>query len=249
MDTIATFRKLHSSGCFVMPNPWDAGSAKRLFGLGFSALATTSSGHAETLGKSDQEVTLDEMLTHANGMVGATPLPLNVDSERLFAEEVSGIAEVVNAIAATGAAGCSIEDYEPGSESLDPIETAVARVAAAADAAAASGMVVTARAEGLLYSLQDLPDVIDRLIRFRDAGADVVYAPGLKTIDDVKLVVESVACPVNVLLWPGGPAVAELAVAGVRRISTGGGLMRVAMEAMATRAGELRAADESLEHA
>lgn len=248
MDTIATFRKLHSRGCFVMPNPWDAGSAKRLFRLGFAALATTSSGHAESLGKSDQEVTLGEMLAHASSMVAATPAPLNVDSERLFAEDLSGIAGVVSAIAATGAAGCSIEDYAPDSKSLDPIETAISRVAAAADAAAVSGMVVTARAEGLLYSLSDVPGVIDRLIRFRDAGADVVYAPGLKTIDEVERVVSSVGCPVNVLLWPGGPDVADLAAAGVRRISTGGGLMRAAIEGMATMAGELRTADESLEH-
>ncbi len=248
MDRIAAFRKLHSRGCFVMPNPWDVGSAKRLFHLGFAALATTSSGHAETLGKLDQEVTLAEMLSHAGSMAAATPVPLNVDSERLFTDEVSGIADVVNAIAATGAAGCSIEDYDPASQTIDPVENAVVRVAAAAEASAASGIVLTARAEGLLYSHQALPEVIDRLIRFRDAGADVVYSPGLKTIEDVRTVVTSVGCPVNVLLWPGGPEVPELAASGVRRISTGGGLARAASEAMVRRAGQLRTADESLEH-
>ena len=248
MDRIAAFRRLHSRGCFVMPNPWDVGSAKRLFGLGFVALATTSSGHAETLGKLDQKVTLPEMLSHAGAMAAATPVPLNVDSERLFADEISGIADVVNAIAATGAAGFSIEDYDPASQMVDPVEDAVARVAAAAEAAAASGMVLTARAEGLLYSSQELAEVVERLIRFREAGADVVYAPGLKAIEDVRVVVTSVGCPVNVLLWPGGPDVPDLAESGVRRISTGGGLARAANEAMVTRAGQLRTADESLEH-
>lgn len=231
-----------------MPNPWDVGSARRLHRMGFSALATTSSGHAGSLGKLDQQVTLQEMLTHAEQMASAVPVPLNVDSERLFAEDTSDIRDVVEAIAATGSAGCSVEDYVPSANAIDSIDDAVARVAATVEAAADSGMVVTARAEGLLYSLCDLTEVIERLVRFRDAGADVVYAPGLSRAADIELVVNAVGCPVNVLLWPGGPDVAALAALGVRRISTGGGLMRIAYEAMESKAKELRMADESLEH-
>ena len=248
MHPIDRFRELHSQGCFVMPNPWDVGSARRLHHMGFAALATTSSGHAGSLGKLDQQVSLEQMLSHAEQMAAAVPIPLNVDSERLFAEDASAIRGVVEAIAATGSAGCSIEDYVPTSNAIDPIEVAVARVSATVEAAAGSGMVVTARAEGLLYSLCDLPEIIERLVRFRDAGADVVYAPGLNRAADIELVVKEVGCPVNVLLWPGGPDVAELAALGVRRISTGGGLMRIAYEAMESKAKQLRMADESLEH-
>lgn len=248
MDTINRFRKLHVNGCFVMPNPWDVGSARRLFEMGFSALATTSSGHAGTLGKPDQEVTLDEMLSHAEQLAAATPIPLNVDSERLFSDDVAGVADVVEAIAATGAAGCSVEDFLPSSNTIEPMEASVTRVAAAVEAAARSGIVVTARAEGLLYSMSDIEEVIERLIRYRDVGADVVYSPGLSSAADIERVVDSVECPVNVLLWPGGPDVGALASLGVRRISTGGNLMRVAYEAMESKARQLRTSDESLEH-
>lgn len=232
MDRITRFRELHDDGCFVMPNPWDRGSARRLETMGFPALATTSSGHAESFGRSDQQITAEEMLEHASQMAATVSVPLNIDSERLFAEDLSALAEMVEAIAATGAAGCSIEDYRPDTEGIDPLERAVARVATAADAAAASGIVLTARAEALLYAEADLDGVLERLVRYRDAGADVVYAPGLAGPSDIRRVVSELDCPVNVLLWPGGPDVGELASLGVRRVSTGGALMRVAYAAM-----------------
>ncbi len=221
-----------------MPNPWDPGSARRLESMGFPALATTSSGHAGSLGREDQQITADEMLEHASQMVSMVSVPLNVDSERLFTEDLSALSAMIEAIAGTGAAGCSIEDYRPDTESIDPLERAVARVATAAETAAESGLVLTARAEALLYGEADLDDVIERLVRYRDAGADVVYAPGLSEPSDIERVVGELACPVNVLLWPGGPDVGELADLGVRRISTGGALMRdayTAMEQSATR--------------
>jgi 2-methylisocitrate lyase-like PEP mutase family enzyme len=240
MDRIGQFRKLHADGCFVMPNPWDRGSAKRLESMGFPALATTSSGHAESFGRVDQQITASEMLVHAAEMTAAVSVPLNVDSERLFVEDLSGVADMVEAIADTGAAGCSIEDYRPDTAAIDPIDVAVVRVAAAANAAATTGLVLTARAEALLYGEADLDEVIDRLVRFRQAGADVVYAPGLKTAADIRRVVSTVDCPVNVLLWPGGPEVPELAKLGVRRISTGGALVRTAYAAMEEAASRLK---------
>ena len=232
MDRVKRFRELHDEGCFVMPNPWDRGSARRLEAMGFPALATTSSGHAESFGRVDQQITAEEMLEHASQMAATVSVPLNVDSERLFAEDLAALAGMVEAVADTGAAGCSIEDYRPETQSIDPLERAVARVATAADAAAASGIVLTARAEALLYGEGDLDEVLERLVRFRDAGADVVYAPGLAEPSDIRRVVSELDCPVNVLLWPGGPDVGELAALGVRRVSTGGALMRVAYGAM-----------------
>lgn len=232
MDRITRFRELHDDGCFVMPNPWDRGSARRLEAMGFPALATTSSGHAESFGRSDQQITAEEMLEHASQMASTVSVPLSIDSERLFTEDLSALGEMIEAIAATGAAGCSIEDYRPETQSIDPLERAVARVETAADAAAASGLVLTARAEALLYGETDLDEVLERLMRYRDAGADVVYAPGLAEPSVIRRVVSELGCPVNVLLWPGGPDVGELAALGVRRVSTGGALMRVAYAAM-----------------
>lgn len=239
MDRISRFRELHADGCFVMPNPWDRGSARRLEAMGFPALATTSSGHAESFGRADQQITAEEMLEHASQIASTVSVPLNVDSERLFAEDLPSLAEMVEAIAATGAAGCSIEDYRPDTRSIDPLERAVARVATAADAAAASGLVLTARAEVLLYGEAGLDEVLERLVRYRDAGAAVVYAPGLREPSDIRRVVAELGCPVNVLLWPGGPDVGELADLGVRRVSTGGALMRVAYAAMEESASRL----------
>ena len=239
MDRIARFRELHADGCFVMPNPWDRGSARRLESMGFPALATTSSGHAESFGRSDQEISMDEMLEHAAQMASSVAVPLNIDSERLFTEDLSRLGAVVEAIAATGAAGFSIEDYRPDTQSIDPLDRAVARVGVAADAAAASGLVLTARAEAFLYSDAELDDVIERLVRYRNAGADVVYAPGLSRPSDISRVVGELDCPVNVLLWPDGTDVTELAQLGVRRVSTGGALMRVAYAAMEESAARL----------
>ncbi len=222
-----------------MPNPWDAGSAKLLAWLGFPALATTSSGHAATLGRLDQQVTRDELLAHAAALAAAVDVPLNVDSERCFAADPAGVAETVALIAETGAAGCSIEDYDPEADAIDPVGAAATRVAAAAEVARRHGLVLTARAENHLYGAADLDDTIARLQAYREAGADVVYAPGLKVLDDISRVVGEVDAPVNVLAWPGGPSIPELASVGVRRVSTGGALARAAYGALVRGAREL----------
>src|SRR5688500_595088 len=207
-----------------MPNPWDVGSATMLAKLGFKALATTSSGHAGTLGRKDQQVTLDELVEHAAAIVAAVDVPVNVDSEHLFSPDVAGIGPVVRRIAATGAAGLSIEDYDPEAHAVEPVEVATERVAAAADAARSEGMVLTARAENLLYGSGDLDDTIARLVAYRDAGAEVVYAPGLADLGEITTVVRELGVRVNVLMRPGSPSLAELAAAGVARVSTGGAL-------------------------
>ena len=222
-----------------MPNPWDVGSARLLASLGFPALATTSLGHAASLGRLDQHVTLDEMLTHAASIAAAVDVPLNVDSERCFADDPSGVTTTVDLIAQTGAAGCSIEDYDPATGTVDPINKAVDRVGAAAAAANDSRMLLTARAENHLYGLGDLDDTITRLCAFRDAGADVVYAPGLVGLEQIGQVVREVGIPVNVLARPNGPSVAELASVGVRRVSTGGALSMASYGALVRAAQEL----------
>lgn len=224
-----------------MPNPWDVGSAKLLAGAGFAALATTSAGFAWSIGKDDQQVTRDELVEHAKALAAATPLPLNVDSERCYADDLVGIAETVGLLHEAGAAGCSIEDYDPASGSIDPVDIAAERVAAAADAAhvADDPMVLTARCENLLYGITDLDDTIARLRAYRDAGADCVYAPGLATADQVRAVVDAVGVPVNVLAWPNGPTVAEIGAAGGRRVSVGGALASTAYGALMAGAREL----------
>ncbi len=241
------FRELHKRDeLFLMPNPWDIGSARLLEALGFPAVATTSSGHAATLGRHDQTVSREEMLDHVAQMAAAIGVPVNVDSERCFGDTPEEIAATVRAIAERGAAGCSIEDYEPETGTIDPIGLAVERVAAAAEAAHAgpSPMVLTARAEQHLYAGRhlgeaDLDDTIARLMAFRDAGADVVYAPGLATVEEIGRLVDGVDIPVNVLTWPGGPSVAELASIGVRRVSTGGAFAWAALGALAEAGREL----------
>ncbi len=234
------FRELHAAGTFVMPNPWDVGSAHQLAGLGFLALATTSSGHAESLGKRDQQVTRDELLAHAAALAAAVDVPLNVDAEHCFAATPAGVAETVDMIAATGAAGLSIEDFDPGGRVVEPVEVAAERVAAAAEAAHAHGMTLTARAENLLYGTGDLADSIARLQAYRAAGADVLYAPGLVEPADIARVVAEAGGPVNVLLVPSGPPVSRLAELGVRRVSTGGALARAAYRSMREAARVLR---------
>lgn len=234
------FRELHRKGIFVMPNPWDVGSARLLASMGFGALATTSSGHAASLGRADQSVTRDEMLRHVEELTAAVGVPLNVDAERCFADDPAGVAETVNLIARAGAAGCSIEDYDPVRRRIDPLDVAVERVAAAADAARANGVVLTARAENYLYGKRDLDDTILRLCAYRDAGAEVLYAPGIADRDEIGRLVERVGAPVNVLVLRGGPVVAELAAIGVRRVSTGGGLARAAFGALVAAARELQ---------
>lgn len=233
------FRELHDDGLFVMPNPWDLGSARLLASLGFPALATTSSGHAATLGRTDQHVRRDELLAHAAALAAGVDVPLSVDAERCFADDPRGVAETVELIAQTGAAGCSIEDYDPAPGRIDPIEEAVERVAAAAEAARTHGLVLTARAENHLHGIDDLADTIARLCAYRDAGAEVVYAPGLVDLDQITRLVREVGVPVNVLARPNGPSVAELASVGVRRVSTGGALARAAYGALMRGAREL----------
>jgi 2-methylisocitrate lyase-like PEP mutase family enzyme len=222
-----TFRELHRDGTFVMPNPFDIGSARLLAALGFSALATTSAGFAATLGRPDMAVTRDELLDHVAALSCATSLPLNVDAERCFSEKVEGVAETIALLGHAGAAGSSIEDWDPVAARIDDVATAVARVSAAAVSARANGVVLTARCENHIRGVQDLDDTLTRLSAYRDAGADVLYAPGLVDAAHIARVV-ALGLPVNVLLLSGGPTVAELAALGVRRISLGSALARAA---------------------
>ncbi len=237
--TIDRFRALHAEGIFVMPNPWDIGSARYLAAMGFPALATTSSGHAATLGRLDYAVTREEMLANAETLAGAVDVPVSVDAERCFADDAAGVIETVRLIGETGAAGCSIEDYDPAADLIDPLDRAAERVAAAAAGARRAGLVLTARAENHLHGIDDIDDTIARLVAYRDAGAEVVYAPGPVRIDHIARVVEGVGVPVNVLARPAGPSVAELEAAGVRRVSTGGALSRAAFGALGRAAREL----------
>jgi len=235
------FRDLHYSDApLLMPNPWDAGSARLLESLGFAALATTSSGHAATLARLDGGVERDEALDHARQLVAAVDVPVSADLENGFADDPEGVAETVRLAAATGLAGCSIEDSTQRPD--DPIyerALAVERVTAAAEAASAGGIVLTARAENHLHGRADLTDTIARLQAYADAGADVVFAPGLSELDDIRALVESVGVPVSVLALPFGPTVEQLAEIGVRRVSVGGGFAYAAMGAVVAAADEL----------
>jgi 2-methylisocitrate lyase-like PEP mutase family enzyme len=232
---------LHRPGNpLLLPNPWDAGSAKLLASLGFDALATTSSGFAATLGRLDGNVTRDEAIEHSRTIAQATDLPVSADLENAFADDPDGVAETIRLALEAGVSGASVEDwsgdaiYEPG--------LAAERVAAAAEAAHRGDvhLVLTARAENHIHGRDDLADTIARLQAYQEAGADVLYAPGLTEIDDIRQVVTSVDRPVNVLALPAAPPVAELAQAGVSRISIGGGFAWVAMGAVAEAARELR---------
>ena len=248
MTTVAErrqrFRELHAAdGLFVMPNPWDVGSARLLASLGFEALATTSAGFAWTLGRHDQHVTRDELVAHVAELSAATDLPLNVDSERCFPDDPGGVAETVAQLAAAGASGFSIEDYDPFADRIEALDVAVERVAVAAATAheLSEPMVLTARAENHLRGVQDHDDTIRRLVAYREAGADAVYAPGLTDLEQIAALVRSVEAPVNILVLPGGPTVAELAAVGVRRISTGSLLASAAYGALVEEAGRLLA--------
>lgn len=242
IDQLRTqFRELHKSGTFVMPNPYDIGSARLLGALGFKALATTSAGHAGTLGRLDMQITRDELLQHVATMTASVNVPFNVDSERCFADDLAGVAETVAALAEAGAAGCSIEDWHPATQSIDELDLAVTRVRAAADSAAVHGVLLTARCENHLHGINDLDDTIRRLCAYRDAGAAAVYAPGLVELGQIERVVTATAVPVNVLLWPGGPTVGQLASVGVRRVSVGGTLARIAHGAVVQAAQQLLA--------
>ncbi len=238
-STQEQFRHLHSEGTFVMPNPWDIGSAVTLQNMGFPALATTSAGLGRSLGKDDQEVTRDELVRHVERLAAVLEVPVNVDSEMLFPGDPGGIAECVRLLASAGAAGCSIEDYSPTTESLVSISKATEAVGEAAQACRSHGLFLTARAENHLYGVSDLDDTLARLSSYRDAGADALYAPGLSAHHDIAEVV-ALGLPVNVLALPDGPSVAELSKLGVRRISTGGALYNAARAALVDAATELR---------
>ena len=238
----ARFRALHArEQLFVMPNPWDVGSARLLASCGFEALATTSAGFAWSLGTHDQHVSRDELVVHVSSLAEATPLPLNVDSERCYPDDPGGVAKTVALLADAGAAGFSIEDYDPATGGIDPIDVAAERVAIAAETAhrLPDPMVLTGRAENHIRGVDDLDDTIARLIAYRDAGADAVYAPGLRDLDQIAAVVRAVGVPVNVLALPNGPTVAELASVGVRRVSTGSSLAAAAYGALMAGAREL----------
>lgn len=236
------FLALHQAGQpLLLPNPWDAGSARVLAWLGFQALATTSSGFAATLGRFDGTVTREQALAHAAAIVAATELPVSADLENCFADAPSGVGETVAAAVEAGLAGCSVEDHTGDDDPIYPAELAAERVAAAAEAAhrGPRTLVLTARAENYLHGRPDLADTIARLQAFQEAGADVVYAPGLRAAADIRAVVESVDVPVNVLAVKGAPQVAELAELGVARISVGGALAFAALGALVTAGREL----------
>ncbi|MBA3281026.1 MAG: isocitrate lyase/phosphoenolpyruvate mutase family protein [Acidimicrobiia bacterium] len=233
-------RALHADATFVIPNPFDRGSARLLAALGFEALATTSAGMAASLGRLDQEVSRDQLLAHVADLAAATDLPLHVDAERCFADDPAGVAETVRLLAEAGAAGCSIEDWNPGEDRIDPLPVSVDRVVAAAEAAQTSGLVLTARCEHHIRGVDDLDATVERLAAYRDAGAEVVYAPGLVDPDQIRRVVDETEVPVNVLLLPGGPTVPELAALGVRRVSLGGTLSNAAYGAVVDQATAVR---------
>ena len=221
-----------------MPNAFDVGSARVLESLGFPAIATTSAGYAASLGKMDQKVTLDEVVEHVSALTAAIDIPLSVDAENCYSETDDGIREAVDRLAQAGAAGFSIEDYRP-TEGIYPLDVAVSRVAAAVETARGHGLTVTARAENYLYDIDDLDDTIRRLVAFREAGADVVYAPRLTDPEAFRRIVEEAGAPVNGLLVPTGPTVAELTELGVRRISVRAMYTFVAYGAFAAAAREL----------
>ncbi|HXS33738.1 MAG TPA: isocitrate lyase/phosphoenolpyruvate mutase family protein [Solirubrobacterales bacterium] len=236
------FRALHEGpGLLLIPNPWDAGSAKLLASLGFRALATTSGGAAATLGRLDGTMSRDEAIASAAAIVEATELPVSADLENGFADDLAGVAETMRLALDAGLAGASVEDYTRSEEKLYDIGVASERIAAAAEAAhnGPSQLVLTARAENHLYGVTDLADTIARLQAYQEAGADVLYAPGLSQLEDIRQVVTSVDRPVNVLGRPGAPSVAELDAVGVRRVSVGGAFAYAALGAVVEAAREL----------
>jgi 2-methylisocitrate lyase-like PEP mutase family enzyme len=238
------FLELHQGDRpLLLPNPWDQGSARLLAWLGFQALATTSSGYAATLGRLDGSVTREEALGHAAAIVQATELPVSADLESGFADDPAGVAETVRLALEAGLAGCSVEDFGGDQDArIYAAGLAAERVQAAAEAAHRGPvhLVLTARAENYLHGRRDLADTIARLQRFQDAGADVLYAPGLTRLEEIRQLVASVDRPVNVLALPGAPPVPELAAAGVRRVSVGGAFAFAAVGAVVEAATELR---------
>jgi 2-methylisocitrate lyase-like PEP mutase family enzyme len=250
MPTVAEkaerFRELHRRpGTFIIPNPFDAGSARILQSLGFEALATTSSGFAFTMGRRDYGVTREEAITHAKVLVDATDIPVSADLENGFGDDADTVAETVRMAADAGLAGCSIEDStQRDADPIYALDHAVDRVRAAVAAARSVGrpFTLTARAENYLHGRRDLKDTIARLQAFQDAGADVLYAPGLTSIDDVKTLIGAVDRPVNVLTGMQGTTFTldQLAEVGTKRISVGGALSRIALASVVRAGLEMR---------
>jgi 2-methylisocitrate lyase-like PEP mutase family enzyme len=243
-EKVGRFEALHRRRApFLIPNPWDQGSAKLLASLGFEALATTSLGFAATLGRFDGAATRDEVLAHAAAIVDAVEVPVSADLENCYADDPDGVAETVRLARDAGLAGCSLEDFTGNRD--DPfyeLEHAVDRVAAAA-AAAHDGpvrLVLTARAENFIEGRPDLGDTIARLQRYQEAGADVLFAPGVTDHNDLRSIIAEVGRPVNAMIFPGLPPVALLAEIGVRRVSTGPGFLFAAFGAVVRAATELR---------
>jgi 2-methylisocitrate lyase-like PEP mutase family enzyme len=233
----------HGSAPLLQPNAWDVGSARLLESRGFDAIATTSGGFAATLGRLDGSVTRDEALGHGEQLAHAVDIPVAADTENGFADDPAGVAETVTLACGTGLAGCSIEDFTRRTDdAIYDIGLAAERVRAAAEAAhrGPTQLVLTARAENLIHGRDDLADTITRLQAYQDAGADVLFAPGLRTLDDIRAVVSSVDRPVNVLAGVGTPPVAELASVGVARISVGGAFAFAALAGLLDAATELR---------
>jgi 2-methylisocitrate lyase-like PEP mutase family enzyme len=245
LDKAKRFKALHErAGAFVIPNPWDIGSARLLAGLGFEALATTSAGFANAIGVDDGEVNQSQVIEHCRELAAATDLPVNADLENCFADDPKHAAQTILLAGRAGVVGGSIEDYSGEvSKSIYDFSLAVERVQAAAEAARSLSFpfLLTARAENLLRGRDDLDDTIRRLQAFEAAGADVLYAPGLQTLDQVRAVTSAVSKPVNVLAtMVRGATVAQLADAGARRISIGGALARAAITALVRAGTEMR---------
>ena len=243
-DKANAFRALHErEGAFIIPNPWDLGTARLLAGLGFEALATTSAGYAFSAGRPDNSVGRDEMLAHVASVVSATSLPVSADLENGFGDSTEEVAETIRLAAATGLAGASIEDMS-SAHAIYEHEHAVDRIRAAAEVCRQlpAPFMLTARAENYLVGRTDLSDTIRRLQAYQDAGADVLYAPGLRTRHEIAEVVRSVDRPVNVVMGLQGVALslAELSALGVKRVSVGSALSRAALGAFLRAAGELR---------
>ena len=242
-EKVARFAAMHAGPApLLMANPWDQGSARVLAAAGFAALATTSGGFAASLGRRDGQVSREEALAHARLIVDAVEVPVSADLENCFADDPAGVADTVRAAISAGLAGCSVEDFTGDqSRPIYDLPLAVDRVAAAADAAhdGPVSIVLTARAENYLHGHTDLAGTIARLHAYQEAGADVLYAPGLTALDDIRQVVSAVDRPVNVLALPSAPPVAELARAGVHRISVGSAFTWVAFGGLVDAAREL----------
>lgn len=235
-----SFLALHTPGTpLIMPNPWDEGTAKLLAALGFKALATTSQGHAFALGRQDGTVTRDEAIAHGSDIVQATPLPVSADLEQCFADDPDGVVDTIRMAADTGLAGCSIEDFDR--TSFYDRSLAVERVAAAAEVARSSEhrIVLTARADGFMRRAYDFDETVARLVAYADAGADVVYAPGITDAEQLRAICDTVPVPVNYIAIPGGLDVAAAADAGAARISVGTTFCLAALDGLATAATEL----------